>query len=214
MARNVQLKGTIREAITLAIPIIIANTAWTLLSVADTAFVGRLGTDPLAAIGIISSLDFLFAIVLFALGSSSQIAISRFQGGQQTSRIPHVFWNSILMLLLTGFILSVVAFVTVELVLPHWISSFGVLSAIKDYMRVKIFSYRYLCRVAGFTLWERHHLSLRHNRRVHKPFKHNAGLCIDFRLRCYSSAWNDRCCLGVCVGYCFRDINAFRISVY
>ncbi|NPA34198.1 MAG: hypothetical protein GXO48_04635, partial [Chlorobi bacterium] len=149
MARNVQLKGTIREAITLAIPIIIANTAWTLLSVADTAFVGRLGTDPLAAIGIISSLDFLFAIVLFALGSSSQIAISRFQGGQQTSRIPHVFWNSILMLLLTGFILSVVAFVTVELVLPHWISSFGVLSAIKDYMRVKIFSYPLIGIYAG-----------------------------------------------------------------
>lgn len=149
MSRNVQLKGTIREAITLAIPIIIANTAWTLLSVADTAFVGRLGTDPLAAIGIISSLDFLFAIVLFALGSSSQITISRFQGGRQTSRISHVFWNSMLMLLLTGILLSLIAFVAVEIVLPHWISSYGVLVAIKDYMRVKIFSYPLIGVYAG-----------------------------------------------------------------
>ncbi len=149
MANNVKLKGTVREAVTLAIPVIIANTAWTLLSVADTAFVGRLGTAPLAAIGIISSLDFLFAIVLFALASSSQITISKFQGGQQTSRVPHVFWNSVLMLALTGLFLSVIAFITVEVVLPYWISSLGVLKAIKDYMRVKILSYPLIGVYAG-----------------------------------------------------------------
>ncbi len=149
MANNIQLQGTIKEAITLAFPIIIANSAWTLLSVADTAFVGRLGTDPLAAIGIISSLDFLFAIVLFALGSSSQITISRFQGGGQTSRIPHVFWNSILMLVLTGLLLSVIAFIIVEIVLPYWISSTGVLSAIKNYMKIKVFSYPLIGVYAG-----------------------------------------------------------------
>jgi len=55
-----------REVIDLAWPLVVSMLSFTLMSVADAAFVGRLGTEPLAGIGL--AITVLFLVRSFGIG--------------------------------------------------------------------------------------------------------------------------------------------------
>ena len=90
-----QLQGTYRQILRIALPIIISSLAQNIISVTDTAFMGRVGETELAAIGYIS----LFYLVLFMIGFSftkgTQILIARRAGEGKKERIGEVVDNKI-----------------------------------------------------------------------------------------------------------------------
>lgn len=75
-----QLKATYKEILTISLPLILGNLAWTSNGVFDTIFVGNLGKVELDAIGFAS----IFYSVLFMMGFSftrgTQILIARKMG--------------------------------------------------------------------------------------------------------------------------------------
>ena len=67
----------VRAVFRLAWPILVSMLSYTVMSVVDTLFVGRLGTVPLAAIGIATSTSFLVFGFAFGLFGGLRIVVAQ-----------------------------------------------------------------------------------------------------------------------------------------
>ncbi len=85
----------------LAIPAIIAGIAEPVIALVDTAFVGRLGTADLAAVGIGSSFFLLVVWVLAQTRSAVLAVVARYYGAQRLDEVkdlvPIAIWMNILL---------------------------------------------------------------------------------------------------------------------
>lgn len=85
----------------LAIPAIIAGIAEPVIALVDTAFVGRLGTADLAAVGIGSSFFLLVVWVLAQTRSAVLAVVARYYGAQRVHEVkdlvPIAIWMNILL---------------------------------------------------------------------------------------------------------------------
>lgn len=92
---------TRRDLDRLAIPAIIAGIAEPLIALVDTAFVGRLGTADLAAVGIGSSFFLLVVWVLAQTRSAVLAVVARFYGAgrldEVTGLVPIAIWMNFLL---------------------------------------------------------------------------------------------------------------------
>src|ERR1700753_657711 len=92
-----QLKASYKEILTISLPLILGNTAWTCNGVFDTIFVGHLGKVQLDAIGFSS----IFYSVLFMMGFNftrgTQILIARKLGENRTHEVGNIVDNTILL---------------------------------------------------------------------------------------------------------------------
>ncbi len=88
-----------RDLDRLAVPAIISGIAEPLISLVDTAFVGRLGTADLAAVGIASSFFLLVVWVLAQTRSAVLAVVSRYYGEQRLAEIaglvPIAVWMNV-----------------------------------------------------------------------------------------------------------------------
>ena len=108
-----KLKATYKDILTISLPLILGNTAWTSNGVFDTIFVGNLGKVQLDAIGFSS----IFYSVLFFMGFNftrgTQILIARRMGEGNPKSVGTVVDNTIL--LVVG--VAVVFFIVIKLFL-------------------------------------------------------------------------------------------------
>ena len=74
MSASVQQQTSVRAVFNLAWPIMVSMLSYTLMSVVDTLFVARLGTDPLAAVGL--AVIAVLAIQSFGAGLISGVRVS------------------------------------------------------------------------------------------------------------------------------------------
>jgi putative MATE family efflux protein len=92
---------TRRDLDRLAIPAIIAGIAEPVIALVDTAFVGRLGTADLAAVGIGSSFFLLVVWVLAQTRSAVLAVVARYYGAQRLNEIkelvPIAIWMNVLL---------------------------------------------------------------------------------------------------------------------
>ncbi len=92
---------TRRDLDRLAVPAIIAGIAEPVIALVDTAFVGRLGTADLAAVGIGSSFFLLVVWVLAQTRSAVLAVVARFYGAQRLDEIkdlvPIAIWMNMLL---------------------------------------------------------------------------------------------------------------------
>lgn len=79
-----------RNAVTLALPIVLQNLCTTLLGLVDTFMVGALGEAPLAAVLVANIPVFIIQLVIFGLQSGSSVLISQFWGKGDTDSINRV----------------------------------------------------------------------------------------------------------------------------
>ena len=95
---------TRRDIDRLAFPAIIAGIAEPVISLVDTAFVGRLGTADLAAVGIASSFFLLVVWVLAQTRSAVMAIVARYYGAQRLDEVkdlvPIAIWMNVLLGLL------------------------------------------------------------------------------------------------------------------
>jgi putative MATE family efflux protein len=92
---------TRRDLDRLAVPAIIAGIAEPVIALVDTAFVGRLGTADLAAVGIGSSFFLLVVWVLAQTRSAVLAVVARYYGAQRLDEIkelvPIAIWMNVLL---------------------------------------------------------------------------------------------------------------------
>ncbi len=108
-------KIKLKEINRLAGPAIIAGIAEPVISLVDTAFIGRIGTSELAAVGIASSFYLMVIWVLAQTKSAISAIVSRYYGKQQleeiNSLIPQAF--------VANFFLGIIVIgITVPLAVP------------------------------------------------------------------------------------------------
>ena len=98
-----------RQVIRLASPVVIGMTSFTLLSVVDTAMLGRLGAPPLAASGIAGVLYFGIVFSLAGIGVGVQTLTARRFGEGNFSSCGPVVNSGVALALLLGIPLSIAA---------------------------------------------------------------------------------------------------------
>ncbi|MBQ8013963.1 MAG: MATE family efflux transporter [Treponema sp.] len=102
MPKKQLLNGFYKTLFSIAIPIILQNLLQTFVNMMDTIMVGRLGSVPIAAVGLGNQIFFMLNMVVFGVSSGCSIFIAQFWGAKNLSGIRKTF----------GFMLIVCFFVS------------------------------------------------------------------------------------------------------
>ena len=127
-----------RELLTLAVPALGALLAEPLYLLADTAVVGRLGTDPLAGLGVASgALLFGYGLCVF-LAYGTTAAVARLTGAGEDRRAADQAIQGLWLAAVLGMALAVVGIATTDAI----VSGLGATGAVADqaatYLRISL----------------------------------------------------------------------------
>lgn len=128
---------TRRDLDRLAIPAIIAGIAEPVIALVDTAFVGRLGTADLAAVGIGSSFFLLVVWVLAQTRSAVLAVVARYYGAQRLDEVKDLVPIAIWMNVLLGFGFFALTSVFAEPIFRLYNADGEVLSKAVEYYRIR-----------------------------------------------------------------------------
>ncbi|MCQ2152972.1 MAG: MATE family efflux transporter [Bacteroidales bacterium] len=112
--------GQIKLTFLLAVPAIFAQLAMCLMSFIDAAMVGRLGSAPAAAIGIVSTATWLFGSLCYANSSGFSVQIAHRCGAHDFGEAGTIFREGLFFTFLAGLILGGTAF-AIGGPLPVWL---------------------------------------------------------------------------------------------
>jgi len=133
----IRLNQLDREIVRLALPALGALAVEPIVSMTDTAFVGRLGAEPLAALGITTALLALFFVVFNFLSYATTPRVARSLGaaGREAAleQAGHALWLAL--------ISGLLATLTLELLAPWLVRLMGAKGAVYplalDYLRLR-----------------------------------------------------------------------------
>ena len=91
MPKKQLLNGFYKTLFSIAIPIILQNLLQTFVNMMDTIMVGRLGSVPIAAVGLGNQIFFMLNMVVFGVSSGCSIFIAQFWGAKNFSGIRKAF---------------------------------------------------------------------------------------------------------------------------
>ncbi len=113
---NTRMTG---EILGMSVPVMIGMVSNTVLNLVDTAMVGRLGIVPLAAVGLASFFTLIMVLIFGSLNIGTQAITARRLGEGREEESPGIAYNSILLALVTGIVISLTGYK-----LSPWIFSF------------------------------------------------------------------------------------------
>lgn len=130
-------EGSIFKAlIALSIPVVFSNILQSAYQLIDTIWVGRLGSDAVAAV----SLSFPIIFLMFAIGGGLTIAgsilVAQFIGGKQIDKANHVSAQTLLMILITVLPLTVVGVLVSETLMKFMGADQAVLPLATSYLQI------------------------------------------------------------------------------
>lgn len=99
---NVHAPMTPRVVLRLAWPVMVSMVSYSLMSAADAVFVGRLGTVPLAAIGLAVTTTWMFLALPHGLIRGVRVAVSQATGAERYVTADALGWQAIWLALLGG----------------------------------------------------------------------------------------------------------------
>jgi len=147
--RNDLTEGSIlKSLIVLAIPIIFANLLQTAYQLTDTFWVGRLGTDAVAAVSISFPIIFLIISLGSGLAMAGTILVAQYKGREDKNAVDHITSQTMLMVVLISIVLALIGYV----LSPFFIRIMGAEAAIFSdavlYMKISfigmIFMFTYM----------------------------------------------------------------------
>lgn len=97
----------IRRVLSLAWPVMLSMVSYSLMAAADAVFVGRLGTVPLAAIGLAVTASWLFIALPHGLLRGMRVATSQAVGAERRTIADALGWQAIWLALGTGLLVAV-----------------------------------------------------------------------------------------------------------
>lgn len=95
-------RGSTREVRQLAWPTIVSMLSFTLMEVADTYFVGRLGVVELAAMGLSTMVVFVLHSFCFGLLGATRVVIAQLDGAERRELFSHGAGTTLLLALIVG----------------------------------------------------------------------------------------------------------------
>lgn len=120
-----------------ALPLLAGNLLQQVYTATDTAIVGKvLGDDALAAVGSTGSITYLFSTLCIGLGVGAGIIVAQLYGAALMQRMRCAVWNSALVTVLFGMIVSVVSVPLTEPVLRLLHTPESLLPMAAAYMRI------------------------------------------------------------------------------
>ena len=99
-------KNLNRNIIRLALPVALENVLHMAVFIVDLIMVGRLGTVPVAAVGLAGALGFIIAMIFTALNVGTTALVARNFGAKQKDEARKVAGQSLLITLVFGIIVS------------------------------------------------------------------------------------------------------------
>jgi len=146
---RVRLHPTIyRPLLRRAYPVSLGMLSFTLLSVVDTAMLGRLGAGPLAAAGISSTAYFAIVFSLAGIGIGVQTLVSRRFGECKPLQCGEVLGAGLLLTLVAGVPLVIVAPRLAHLISPVFSNDLAIVHMGETYLR-----YRFLGSLFFLVNW-------------------------------------------------------------
>ena len=128
---------SLRRVLVLAWPILVSMLSYTIMSLADALYVGQLGTEPLAAVGLAGI--FSFVLVSFGLGMSGgiKVLISHAYGADDEDESKRLAWQGIWLSL--GLSLVALALTPLgPLLFAQVAEEPGVVSGASDYFVIRV----------------------------------------------------------------------------
>jgi len=109
--KNHLLEGPILKSIIfLSLPIIFANILQTAYQLTDTFWLGRLGTNAVAAVSLSFPLIFLLISVASGLGIAGTVLVAQYKGKDDRKAVNHISAQTLLMVLVISVILSILGY--------------------------------------------------------------------------------------------------------
>ena len=120
---------------TLAIPTIISMLITSVYNMADTFFVGKIGTSATGAVGVVFSLMAIFQAVGFTFGIGSGNFVSRLLGGRDKEQAEHVAATGFYTAFAVGILLTVLGFIFLDPLMRVLGATDTILPYARDYAR-------------------------------------------------------------------------------
>ncbi len=109
--KNSLTEGSIiRSILTLSIPIIFANILQTAYQLTDTFWVGRLGSDAVAAVSISFPIIFLIISLGSGLAMAGTILVSQFKGEENKKAVDHITAQTLILVLNISIVLAIIGY--------------------------------------------------------------------------------------------------------
>lgn len=134
-------KSFYKQMLLIAIPVIFQNLISIGLNMIDSIMIGKLGVNPLAAVGVANRVYFIFSMVCFGLFSGSSIFIAQYWGVKDITNIKKVFGLNLFIGIILSIVTSVLVFIFPYQILSLFSNDSVVLSKGVEYLRITIFSY-------------------------------------------------------------------------
>jgi putative MATE family efflux protein len=110
--KNNLTEGSIlKSLITLAVPIIFANILQTAYQLTDTFWVGRLGTDAVAAVSISFPIIFLIISLGGGLAMAGTILVAQYKGKNDQKAVNHITSQTLMMVVIISIILAAIGYI-------------------------------------------------------------------------------------------------------
>lgn len=109
--------GTIRTIVFLAMPAMIENVSQVLIGVVDTYFVGKLGTEAIAGVGVTNLTMNVYISFFLALGIGTTAVVARYIGAKDKKNANDALKQSLIMSIIIGLIFGLVNFIFAEEIL-------------------------------------------------------------------------------------------------
>ena len=138
------IKNPKKAFFTLSIPVAIGMFVQTLYNIVDTAFIGRLGSDAIAALTFTWPIFFIMIAITSGITSGMGSRISRYLGEKDIDSAKNTALHGVLL----SIILGVLVFIVGEFTLAPILKSFGaegnVLALGIDFMAIILFSFIFM----------------------------------------------------------------------
>lgn len=121
-------------------PIILGGVAQTVISITDSAFLGRISEVALGASAIAGLLYVTFMMLGYGFGIGVQIIIARLNGEKKYHEMGNVLDHSLYFLLSLSFILFGAIYWGGSFILKHFVQSQGILEASTSFIKIRSFA--------------------------------------------------------------------------
>jgi len=135
--RNLMLNGSITKSlISIAIPVIFANVLQTLYQLIDTFWVGRLGSDAVAAVSLSFPILFFLISLVMGLVMAASILVAQYNGKGDQDKVSFITGQIFSLILILAISITLIGFFSSEWILSFFTKDLAVLEQATSYLKI------------------------------------------------------------------------------
>lgn len=134
-------KEFLKRTFKITIPIVLQNLLNNLVNLVDTMMIGKLGETSISAVGLANKLFFVFALLMFGVGSGASVLASQYWGKEEPLNIKRVLRISLILGVGGSLLFAIPGFFFPEIVMSIFTPLEGTISLGAKYLVIIVFSY-------------------------------------------------------------------------